>query len=48
MTSLLEPVMIGFLGIVVGTIVIEMYLPIIDIAGGIDAEQHDNGLASAQ
>jgi type IV pilus assembly protein PilC len=37
MTSLLEPVMIIFLAIVVGSIVIAMFLPIIRIIdGGID------------
>ena len=32
MTSLLEPIMIVFLGVVVGSIVIAMFLPIIDLA----------------
>ena len=34
MTSLLEPVMIIFLAIVVGSIVIAMFLPLIAIIGG--------------
>ena len=34
MTSLLEPVMIIFLAIVVGSIVIAMFLPIIELIGG--------------
>ncbi len=35
-TSLLEPVMIVFLAIVVGCIVIALFLPLIDMVGGID------------
>jgi type IV pilus assembly protein PilC len=31
MTSLLEPIMLVFLGLVVGSIVIAMFLPIIDL-----------------
>jgi len=34
MTSLLEPVMIIFLAIVVGSIVIAMFLPLIALIGG--------------
>jgi type IV pilus assembly protein PilC len=34
MTSLLEPVMIVFLAVIVGSIVIAMFLPIIIAAGG--------------
>jgi len=33
MTSLLEPIMIVFLGVVVGSIVIALFLPLISIAG---------------
>lgn len=40
MTSLLEPIMIVFLGLVVGSIVIALYLPIIDFANGFDQEQN--------
>ena len=36
--TLLEPVMIAFLGGVVGGIVIAMYMPIFDIAGAVKAE----------
>lgn len=38
MTSMLEPIMITFLAVVVGSIVIEMFLTIIGLVnGGIDA-----------
>ncbi|MEK7706783.1 MAG: type II secretion system F family protein [Verrucomicrobiota bacterium] len=37
MTSLLEPIMIVFLGVVVGSIVIAMFLPLIVLMGGIDS-----------
>lgn len=37
MTSLLEPIMIVFLGVVVGSIVIAMFLPLIALMGGIDS-----------
>ncbi|MCX7868309.1 MAG: type II secretion system F family protein, partial [Limisphaera sp.] len=36
MTSLLEPIMIVILGLVVGSIVIAMFLPLIAIMQGID------------
>src|SRR6185369_6197560 len=36
MTSLLEPVMIIFLGVVVGSIVIAMFLPLIKLMEGMD------------
>jgi type IV pilus assembly protein PilC len=45
MTSLLEPIMIVFLGIIVGAIVIAMYLPIIEFAGGIDDPHNGSGIA---
>ena len=35
MTSLIEPVMMAFLGIVVGGLIIAMYLPIFSLAGNI-------------
>lgn len=38
MTSLLEPIMMVFLGIVVGGLIIAMYLPIFEIAGNIKAD----------
>jgi type IV pilus assembly protein PilC len=34
LTSLLEPIMIVFLAVIVGTIVIAMFLPLIEICGG--------------
>ncbi len=33
LTSLIEPIMISFLGVVVGGLVISMYLPIFKMAG---------------
>jgi len=42
MTSLLEPVMIVFLAVVVGSIVIALFLPIVRIAeGGLEPNGHD-------
>lgn len=41
MTSLLEPIMIVFLAVVVGSIVIAMFLPIITIIGGSDIGNRD-------
>ena len=38
LTSLLEPIMMVFIGGVVGVILIAMYLPIFEIAGKINAE----------
>jgi type IV pilus assembly protein PilC len=35
MTSLIEPIMMAFLGIVVGGLIIAMYLPIFKLAGNI-------------
>ncbi len=35
LTSLLEPIMIVFLGVVVGGLVVAMYLPIFNIAGAV-------------
>jgi type IV pilus assembly protein PilC len=43
MTSLLEPVLIVFLAVVVGSIVIALFLPIIVIGGGIDGNQGVSG-----
>jgi type IV pilus assembly protein PilC len=37
MTSLIEPIMMAFLGIVVGGLIIAMYLPIFKLAGNINA-----------
>ena len=38
LTSLLEPLMMVFIGGIVGTILISMYLPIFSIAGKVKAE----------
>jgi type IV pilus assembly protein PilC len=35
MTSLIEPIMMAFLGVVVGGLIIAMYLPIFNLAGNI-------------
>ncbi|MEO8705580.1 MAG: type II secretion system F family protein, partial [Kofleriaceae bacterium] len=37
MTSLIEPIMMAFLGIVVGGLIVAMYLPIFKLAGNIGA-----------
>jgi type IV pilus assembly protein PilC len=41
MTSLLEPIMIVFLAVVVGSIVIAMFLPLIDLMNNIGGEKGD-------
>jgi type IV pilus assembly protein PilC len=41
MTSLLEPIMIVFLAVVVGSIVIAMFLPLIDLMNNIGGEKAD-------
>ena len=38
MTSLLEPIMIVFLAVIVGSIVIAMFLPLIALMNGIGSE----------
>jgi type IV pilus assembly protein PilC len=38
MTSLIEPVMMAFLGVVVGGLIIAMYLPVFDLASNVDAK----------
>jgi type IV pilus assembly protein PilC len=38
MTSLIEPAMMAFLGIVVGGLIVAMYLPVFDLASNIDAK----------
>ncbi|MEW6306630.1 MAG: type II secretion system F family protein, partial [Verrucomicrobiota bacterium] len=43
MTSLLEPIMIVFLAVVVGSMVIALFLPIIEIVGGGDLDQGRQG-----
>ena len=48
MTSLLEPIMIVFLGLVVGSIVIALYLPILGIATAIDPDHQPAGSAGAR
>lgn len=35
MTSLIEPIMMAFLGVVVGGLIIAMYLPIFKLAGNV-------------
>jgi type IV pilus assembly protein PilC len=37
MTSLIEPIMMAFLGVVVGGLIVAMYLPIFKLAGAIGA-----------
>jgi type IV pilus assembly protein PilC len=37
MTSLIEPAMMAFLGVVVGGLIVAMYLPIFEIAGNINS-----------
>jgi type IV pilus assembly protein PilC len=39
MTSLLEPIMIIFLAIIVGSIVIALFLPLVDVAMNADGPQ---------
>jgi type IV pilus assembly protein PilC len=38
MTSLLEPIMIIFLAVIVGSIVIAMFLPLIDLMNGLGGD----------
>jgi type IV pilus assembly protein PilC len=38
LTSLMEPIMMVFLGVVIGGLIISMYLPIFELAGNIKAE----------
>ena len=38
MTSLIEPIMMAFLGVVVGGLIVAMYLPIFKLAGNIRSE----------
>ena len=38
MTSMLEPIMMVFLGVVIGGLIIAMYLPIFELAGNIKAQ----------
>lgn len=37
MTSLIEPIMMAFLGVVVGGLIVAMYLPVFELAGNIEA-----------
>jgi len=37
LTSLIEPIMMAFLGVVVGGLIIAMYLPIFKLAGNIQS-----------
>jgi type IV pilus assembly protein PilC len=43
MTSLLEPIMIVFLAVIVGSIVIAMFLPLIALMNGIGSESGGKG-----
>ena len=43
MTSLLEPIMIIFLAVIVGSIVIAMFLPLIDLMNGLGGSEGDGG-----
>ena len=43
MTSLLEPIMIIFLAVIVGSIVIAMFLPLIDLMNGLGGDGGDGG-----
>jgi type IV pilus assembly protein PilC len=44
MTSLLEPIMIVFLAVIVGSIVIAMFLPLIDLMNNIgEGSDNSNG-----
>jgi type IV pilus assembly protein PilC len=43
MTAMLEPIMIVLLAVIVGSIVIAMFLPIIAVATGIDTLPHGAG-----
>ena len=38
MTSLIEPIMMAFLGVVVGGLIIAMYLPVFDLASNVEAK----------
>jgi len=38
MTALIEPIMMAFLGVVVGGLIIAMYLPVFELAGNIEAK----------
>jgi type IV pilus assembly protein PilC len=38
MTSLIEPLMMVFLGTVVGGLIVAMYLPVFELAGNITGE----------
>lgn len=43
MTALLEPILIVFLAVIVGSIVVAMFLPIITVATGIDGSSRNTG-----
>jgi type IV pilus assembly protein PilC len=47
MTSLLEPIMIVFLAVVVGSIVIAMFLPLIDLMNTVGGDEGQQGGAAA-
>jgi type IV pilus assembly protein PilC len=47
MTSLLEPIMIVFLAVIVGSIVIAMFLPLIDLMNTVGGEESSGGVGAA-
>jgi len=47
MTSLLEPIMIVFLAVIVGSIVIAMFLPLIDLMNTVGGEEASGTGAAA-
>jgi type II secretory pathway component PulF len=38
MTALIEPIMMAFLGVVVGGLIVAMYLPVFELAGNIETK----------
>ena len=47
MTSLLEPIMIVFLAVIVGSIVVAMFLPLIDLMNSVGGEEGGGAAAAA-
>ena len=47
MTSLLEPIMIVFLAVIVGSIVIAMFLPLIDLMNTVGTGEESGGANSS-
>ena len=48
MTSLLEPIMIVFLAVIVGSIVIAMFLPLIDLMNTVGGDETTGGRGSGE